>query len=93
MHTDRDYLKATIRLLRSFDAKYVNELAALHAKIDVPVELVWGEQDKFFPVAWAREMVGTFPNAHLTVISQAGLFSHEERPAEVAGALLPTLVG
>lgn len=93
LHTDRDYLKATIRLLRSFDKKFVDELATLHAKIDVPVALVWGEQDKFFPVAWAREMVGTFPNAHLSVISQAGLFSHEERPAEVAKALLPTLLG
>ena len=93
LHTDREYRAATIQLVRSFDTKYVTELAALHAKIDVPVALVWGEQDKFFPVAWAREMVSTFPNAHLTVITNAGLFSHEERPAEVAAALLPTLLG
>ena len=93
LHTDRDYLKANIRLLRSFDKRFVTELSGLHAKIDVPVALVWGEEDKFFPVAWAREMVGSFANAHLTVIPKAGLFSHEERPAEVAAALLPTLTG
>ena len=93
LHTDRKYRAATIKLVRSFDTTYVTELAALHAKLDVPVALVWGEQDKFFPVAWAEEMVSTFPNAHLTVIPNAGLFSHEERPAEVAAALLPTLTG
>jgi pimeloyl-ACP methyl ester carboxylesterase len=38
-------------------------------------------------------MVGTFADAHLTEIPGAGLFSHEERPAEVAAALLPTLLG
>jgi pimeloyl-ACP methyl ester carboxylesterase len=38
-------------------------------------------------------MVGTFPAAQLDVIPDAGLFSHEERPAEVAAALLPTLLG
>ena len=57
-------------------------------RIDVPVQLVWGEQDIFFPVEWAREMVGTFPDARLEVIADAGLFSHEERPEAVAAALL-----
>jgi pimeloyl-ACP methyl ester carboxylesterase len=36
-------------------------------------------------------MVATFPNAQLQVIANAGLFSHEERPGEVAQALLPLL--
>jgi pimeloyl-ACP methyl ester carboxylesterase len=38
-------------------------------------------------------MVSTFADAALAVIPNAGLFSHEERPAEVAAALLPRLVG
>ena len=67
-------------------------LAAVHGRIGVPVQLVWGEKDPFFPLAWAKEMVGTFADARLTVVEGAGLFSHEERPAEVAAALLPTLV-
>jgi hypothetical protein len=33
-------------------------------------------------------MVGTFPDARLHVVAGAGLFSHEERPAAVAAALL-----
>ncbi len=82
---------AAIKVLRSFDPCYVQELTRLHRHITVPVQLVWGEQDKFFPAEWAREMVDTFPEARLTVIRGAGLFSHEERPSEVAEALLPVL--
>jgi haloalkane dehalogenase len=55
--------------------------------------LVWGDKDPFFPVERARAMVPQFPDAQLSVIEGAGLFSHEERPAEVAQALLPTLTG
>ena len=57
------------------------------------MQLVWGDQDDFFPIEWAEEMVGTFPDARLDVVEGAGLFAHEERPAEVAQALLPVLVG
>jgi pimeloyl-ACP methyl ester carboxylesterase len=91
LHTSRVHRVAAIKLLRSFDYQLVRDLGALHRKIDVPVQLVWGEHDRFFPVDWAREMVADFRNAELAVIEGAGLFSHEERPAEVAQALLPVL--
>lgn len=93
LHTIPARREAAVTLLRSFDEQHVRDLADLHGKIDVPVQLVWGDRDPFFPVDRAREMVGTFPDARLPVIEGAGLFSHEERPAEVAEALLPVLVG
>jgi len=91
LHTSRPHLDAAIRLLRSFDVSYVRELPAVHRSIEVPVQLIWGEQDPFFPLDRARSMVGTFPDARLHVVEGARLFSHEERPAEVARALLPVL--
>lgn len=84
---------ASARLIRTFDRDLIPALATVHRRIEAPVHLVWGEQDAFLPVSWARDMVDTFPRARLTVISGAGLFCHEERPAEVAAALLPTLSG
>ena len=78
-------------MLRTFSFDLLSELDSLHKRIDAPVCLVWGEHDKFFPVTWAKQMVGTFPNATLSVVEGAALFSHEERPADVAAALLPTL--
>ncbi len=91
LHRSRVHRDAAIRLLKSFDYQHIRDLAELHRRIDVPVQLLWGEHDRFFPVKLAEEMVGDFPNARLEVIKGAGLFAHEERPAEVARALLPAL--
>jgi pimeloyl-ACP methyl ester carboxylesterase len=93
LNTSRERRDAAVRVLKTFRKEHVAAFAELHPQIDVPVQLVWGADDAFFPVEWARQMVDTFPCAELTVIDGAGLFSHEERPAEVAAALLPTLVG
>ena len=93
LHESRLHRDAAVKLLRSFDMRHVTELADIHRRIDVPVQLVWGDKDPFFPVDRARAMVAGFPDAQLAVIAGAGLFSHEERPAEVANALLPTLTG
>lgn len=93
LHDEPARRDAAARLLRSFDAQLVSDLGQVHQRIAVPVQLVWGDQDPFFPLAWAQEMVATFPNAQLHVVRGAGLFCHEEEPAEVAQALLPTLAG
>jgi len=93
LHAEPARREAATRLLRSFDMRLVHDLPGVHARLDVPVQLVWGDQDPFFPIADARAMVASFPDAGLTAVEGAGLFSHEERPAEVAQALLPVLVG
>ena len=91
LHNNSIARDAAIKVLRSFDMNHVTDLPAIHRQIDVPVKLVWGDRDPFFPVDRAKAMVSTFPNATIDVIEGAGLFSHEEAPAEVAAALLPTI--
>ena len=80
------------QLIKHFDERHVSALADVHARITVPVQLVWGADDPFFPVQRAREMVSTFSDARLHVVEDAKLFVHEERPEAVAQAMLPTLV-
>ena len=92
LHESKPYRAAMMRLLKSFDFDHIDQLEALHRKIDAPVVLVWGELDAFFPVDSARAMLGDFRDARLEVVPGAGLFSHEEKPAEVAAAMLPTLL-
>ena len=83
---------AAAQLLRRFDRSTVTELAALHARIDVPVRLVYGEHDPFFPVDDARRTVSGFGSrAELHVVPGTALFAHEERPHAVAETLLPVL--
>ena len=93
LHREPARRHAAVALLKSFDTSLVDALAGLHARTHVPVRLVWGALDPFFPVQRAREMVSGFPDAHLTVVGDTSLFVHEERPAEVAQALLPVLIG
>jgi haloalkane dehalogenase len=85
--------RAAAAVLRSFDPRLLRDLDDVHRRITVPVQLVWGDRDRFFPPRAAQQMVGTFPDAQLELVEGAGLFSHEERPAAVARALLPILVG
>ncbi len=93
LRRDAGRRRAAVALLAGFDTQRVHDLPAVHRRLDVPVELVWGAMDPFFPVQRARDMVAGFPDAHLTVVDDASLFVHEEQPAQVAEALLPVLVG
>ena len=90
LREDRSRREAAARLLHTFDFDLVRTLGEVHRRIAVPVHLVWGEADPFFPVERAREMLEQFADAHLTVVPGAALFAHEERPAAVAAALLET---
>ena len=92
LHESREHRVAAGRLLKSFNYDLIDELESLHRRIDVPVALVWGEHDRFFPVEKARKMLDDFRQATLHVIPDSGLFAHEERPEDVARAILPTLV-
>ena len=83
--------KAAETLLKSFDTALVKQLADVHRKIEVPVQLVWGDQDPFFTIDKAIEMVNTFPQAKIVTVKGGGLFVHEERPEETAAGLLPVL--
>src|SRR6056297_1007309 len=58
---------AAAELFESFDMRHLAELPDIHRRLDVPVQLVWGDQDRFFPVARARTMVQEFPDARLEV--------------------------
>lgn len=84
---------ATVELVRSFGTDLIDQLAEKHAQIDVPVRLAWGDDDPFFPLDWAREMAAGFDEGSLEVVKGGRLFIHEERAAEVAEILLPTLIG
>ncbi len=84
---------AAVKLIRSFDLRRVAQLSGLHAQIRVPVKLVWGTDDPFFPVEVARRAVDSFANATLTEVPRGKLFVHEEFPEAVAKAMLPTLLG
>jgi pimeloyl-ACP methyl ester carboxylesterase len=69
----------------------IPELAAGLGRIRCPTAVIWGERDPYIPVETARELVERIPEATLTSFPDGDHYIMEERPAEVACALLGLL--
>lgn len=61
--------------------------SAILAGLDAPVLLIWGEEDRLFPVEHGERAAATLPNAELVVIPGAGHAPHEEAPEASLAAL------
>lgn len=50
--------------------------------------IIWGEQDTWQVLDWAHRLHRTISGSQLTVIPECGHFAMEDRPAQVAAALI-----
>ncbi len=64
------------------------DVTARLAEIAMPVKLLVGEQDQYFPPAASVKLSKALPNATLDVIAGAGHFLHLEMPQVVATHVL-----
>lgn len=81
-----------MQLLRTLEKEHIAQLRDIHGRIRVPVLLIWGEDDPFFPLDRARPMLGQLGGgARLEIIPGAKLFAHEDHPGEFAGLARPFL--
>jgi haloalkane dehalogenase len=84
-------MEGMARYLRGLKWGPVDALEQAHARIRMPVQLIWGADDPTFPVEYARRMVHQLPDARLVEIPGGRLLVHEEKPADVARAALDFL--
>jgi haloalkane dehalogenase len=81
-----------MQLLRTFKKEHMAGLRDAHARIRVPVQLIWGEHDPFFPLDKARGMLGQFGGTtRLDLIPGGKLFVHEDHADEFAALARPFL--
>jgi pimeloyl-ACP methyl ester carboxylesterase len=66
----------------------VDALANEHARLTMPVLLLWGADDPTFPLDLARDMARQFPDARVVEVPGARLLVHEEKPEQVARAAI-----
>ncbi len=79
---------------RNFDLDLFAAMTDCHRKMSSPVQLVWGEDDSFFPVERTRSMMSEFSGpVALEVIERAKLFVHEEFPQRTAESILSAIRG
>lgn len=80
--------KRQMRLLETLGHGMMAELVKAHPKIRVPVHMIWGTNDPFFPIEKARKMIGQFGGpTSFEEIRGAKVFPHEDHaPAFAAMA-------
>ena len=71
------------KFLLDFDFGEVDALAPRYTVLTMPKLLIWGDRDRFFPLAQGRRLWEMLPEPRqLEVVPGAGLFVHEEKPEE-----------
>lgn len=65
----------------AWEPRYENPFLAkwLH-RIDVPTKIIWGEEDKIFPVAYVEAFRSRMPDAEIQIIAGCGHLPQVERP-------------
>lgn len=81
-------LDAALAVLAEANASDFDVLSETHEKITVPVHLVWGKKDRWFPLAHAERMMPGFRGeTTLEIVEKAALLVHEECPQLFAEAV------
>jgi pimeloyl-ACP methyl ester carboxylesterase len=71
------------RFLGAFDCKHTVAIEAQLKKLQAPTLIVWGTDDVYFDVQWARWLAKTIPGTRRSVeLKGARIFFPEERAAE-----------
>jgi len=65
----------------------------LLARLEVPVLIVWGEQDRSKPADEFSELRSLLPGSDAVLLANAGHYVHEEAPEETARAMLDFAAG
>lgn len=82
--SSRDHLRL---LLLALDNQETQRAAHKLSRLDLPAMVVWGADDAFLPVTWARRLAADIRGAVLHVLNSCGHFVPEERSGELAGLI------
>lgn len=76
---------------RYFQPTRRRELRKGAARLTMPAAVIWGDRDPYSPLRIGQELARLLPDATFTRLPGADHFSPEERPQEIAAALLVLL--
>ena len=73
-----------------YDHKHTSELSSRLSELgDLPVQIIWGENDAWQLVDWAHKLHAAIPGSSLHVLAECGHFAMEDKP-DVITELLTT---
>jgi pimeloyl-ACP methyl ester carboxylesterase len=83
---------AFYRQIAQMDQRYTDEIEPRYAEMRCPVQILWGEEDRWIPVERGRELAARIGAATLRCVPQAGHLVQEDAPEAVVAALLKYFV-
>lgn len=69
------------------DSAYTDEVEPFYPSIEIPVQILWGENDAWIPPNQAYALHDAIPNSELTIVPDAGHLVIEERPDQLLQAI------
>lgn len=82
---------AFYRQIAQMDQKYTDEVEGSYGKLNCPVSVLWGQQDKWIPPARGAELAALISTKPCTVIPNAGHLVQEDRPEAIITTVLQTI--
>jgi pimeloyl-ACP methyl ester carboxylesterase len=79
---------AFYRQIAQMDRRYTDEIEPLYSNIRCPVQILWGEEDRWIPLERGRELASRIPAATLHCVPRAGHLVQEDAPEAIVAALL-----
>ncbi|CAL9330825.1 alpha/beta fold hydrolase [Streptomyces sp. enrichment culture] len=77
--------------VRHYDSTYTEEISDRLGQLTMPVRIVWGEEDQWQPLHYAKRLRDDIPGAELVVVPGAGHFLMEDAPERLVGEILDFL--
>lgn len=74
--------------IRHYDPKHTLEVAdRLHELGNLPLQLIWGENDAWQIIDWAYKLNAAIPNSELYTLKDCGHFAMEDQPDKISDLL------
>ncbi|GAA4537060.1 alpha/beta hydrolase [Amycolatopsis samaneae] len=78
---------AFYRQIAQADQAYTDEVESRYPELDLPVFVVWGQNDTWIPVDRAHRLASLIPGARLRLIEDAGHLIQLDQPVALAATL------
>jgi pimeloyl-ACP methyl ester carboxylesterase len=78
---------AFYRQIAQADQAYTDEIEGMYPQLDLPVLVVWGEEDSWIPVDRGHRLSELIPGAELRIIAGAGHLIQLDQPEALAATL------
>lgn len=91
---DRGSAQAFCAILKAMtSAQFGPSVKVVLPTLKIPMLLIWGQQDRMVPPAFARKFTEYNPNLQLLTLDNAGHCPHDESPEQVNQAILDWMDG